>query len=38
VLQRLLVCNPALRLPAEDAMTHLYFSDLNSAVKNDRCQ
>ncbi|GFG35890.1 hypothetical protein Cfor_05251 [Coptotermes formosanus] len=38
LLQRLLVCNPALRLPAEDAMTHSYFSDLNSAVKNDRCQ
>ncbi|KAJ9593274.1 hypothetical protein L9F63_015149 [Diploptera punctata] len=38
LLQRLLVCNPALRLPAEDAMTHPYFSDLNSAIKSDRCQ
>ncbi|XP_033342853.2 cyclin-dependent kinase 5 [Megalopta genalis] len=38
LLQRLLVCNPALRLSAEEAMTHPYFNDLNPAVKNDRCQ
>ncbi|CAG2053433.1 unnamed protein product [Timema podura] len=35
---RLLVCNPALRMAAEEAMTHPYFSDLSSAIKNDRCQ
>nr|CAD7196769.1 unnamed protein product [Timema douglasi] len=38
LLQRLLVCNPALRIAAEEAMTHPYFSDLSSAIKNDRCQ
>nr|CAD7569235.1 unnamed protein product [Timema californicum] len=38
LLQRLLVCNPALRMAAEEAMTHPYFSDLSSAIKNDRCQ
>ncbi|XP_025073833.1 uncharacterized protein LOC105426277 [Pogonomyrmex barbatus] len=38
LLQRLLVCNPALRLSAEEAMTHPYFNDLNPAIKNDRCQ
>lgn len=36
--QRLLVCNPALRLSAEEAMAHPYFNDLNPAIKNDRCQ
>ncbi|KOC62580.1 Cyclin-dependent kinase 5 [Habropoda laboriosa] len=38
LLQRLLVCNPALRLAADEAMAHPYFSDLNPAIKNDRCQ
>ncbi|XP_017762292.1 PREDICTED: cyclin-dependent-like kinase 5 [Eufriesea mexicana] len=38
LLQRLLVCNPALRLSAEEAMSHPYFNDLNPAIKNDRCQ
>ncbi|XP_015517394.1 cyclin-dependent kinase 5 [Neodiprion pinetum] len=38
LLQRLLVCNPALRLSADEAMAHSYFADLNPAVKNDRCQ
>lgn len=38
LLQRLLVCNPALRLSADEAMTHSYFNDLNPAIKNDRCQ
>lgn len=38
VFQRLLVCNPALRLSAEGAMAHPYFNDLNPALKNDRCQ
>lgn len=28
LLQRLLICNPALRMSAEDAMTHSYFADL----------
>lgn len=36
--QRLLVCNPALRLSADEAMAHPYFNDLNPAIKNDRCQ
>lgn len=36
--QRLLVCNPALRLSADEAMVHPYFNDLNPAIKNDRCQ
>lgn len=38
LLQRLLVCNPALRLSAEEAMAHPYFNDLNPTIKNDRCQ
>ncbi|XP_058794558.1 cyclin-dependent kinase 5 [Phymastichus coffea] len=38
LLQRLLVCNPALRLSAEEAMAHPYFNDLNPAIRNDRCQ
>uniref|UniRef100_T1IBI5 cyclin-dependent kinase n=1 Tax=Rhodnius prolixus TaxID=13249 RepID=T1IBI5_RHOPR len=29
LLQRLLVCNPAQRLGADDAMAHSYFADLN---------
>lgn len=37
LLQRLLVCNPMQRISAEDAMAHAYFTDLNPAVKNDRC-
>ncbi|KAH0813206.1 hypothetical protein GEV33_009584 [Tenebrio molitor] len=37
LLQRLLVCNPMGRMSADDAMAHAYFSDLNPAVKNDRC-
>nr|CAG4634856.1 EOG090X081V [Alona affinis] len=34
LLQKLLMCNPALRISAEDAMSHLYFADLSSHVKN----
>ncbi|KAM3957189.1 cyclin-dependent kinase 5 [Aphomia sociella] len=37
LLSRLLTCNPALRMPADDAMAHAYFHDLNPSVKNDRC-
>ncbi|CAH2089686.1 unnamed protein product [Euphydryas editha] len=37
LLTRLLTCNPALRMPADDAMAHAYFHDLNPSVKNDRC-
>ncbi|KAH9633120.1 hypothetical protein HF086_006785 [Spodoptera exigua] len=37
LLARLLTCNPALRMPADDAMAHAYFHDLNPSVKNDRC-
>ncbi|XP_044735656.1 cyclin-dependent kinase 5 homolog [Chrysoperla carnea] len=36
LLQRLLVCNPTLRMSAEDSMAHPYFSDLNPSIKNDR--
>nr|CAG4651917.1 EOG090X081V [Triops cancriformis] len=34
LLQKLLVCNPALRMSAEDAMAHPYFADINTVVKN----
>nr|CAG4643288.1 EOG090X081V [Ilyocryptus agilis] len=34
LLQKLLVCNPALRISAEEAMSHLYFSDLPTHLKN----
>ncbi|XP_017785152.1 PREDICTED: cyclin-dependent-like kinase 5 [Nicrophorus vespilloides] len=37
LLQRLLLCNPTQRMCSEEAMIHAYFSDLNSAIKNDRC-
>ncbi|KAJ8949512.1 hypothetical protein NQ314_008205 [Rhamnusium bicolor] len=37
LLQRLLVCNPMGRISADDAMAHQYFSDLNPAIRNDRC-
>lgn len=33
LLQKLLVCNPANRLFAEEAMSHAYFSDLNQNVR-----
>lgn len=36
LLQRLLVCNPIRRMSAENAMAHVYFSDLNPSIKNDR--
>jgi len=32
LLQRLLICNPALRMSAEDAMTHSYFADLSTSL------
>lgn len=32
--QKLLMCNPVLRLSADEAMAHVYFSDLPSNVKN----
>ncbi|GFQ67869.1 hypothetical protein TNCT_126751 [Trichonephila clavata] len=34
LLQKLLVCNPAIRTSADEAMQHLYFSDLPPAIKN----
>ncbi|XP_077978114.1 cyclin-dependent kinase 5 [Glandiceps talaboti] len=34
LLQRLLVCNPSLRMSADESLQHFYFSDLNPAVKN----
>ena len=33
LLQKLLVCNPAGRLFADQAMSHSYFSDLNQNVR-----
>ena len=33
LLQNLLVCNPAHRMSADEGMQHLYFSDLNPAIK-----
>ncbi|XP_037075117.1 cyclin-dependent-like kinase 5 isoform X2 [Pollicipes pollicipes] len=33
LLQRLLVCNPSLRISADDALSHVYFSDLSPALK-----
>lgn len=30
--QRLLVCNPALRLSAEEALKHQYFADMNQTI------
>ncbi|XP_038077412.1 cyclin-dependent-like kinase 5 isoform X2 [Patiria miniata] len=33
LLQRLLVCNPSLRLSAEEGLIHSYFADLNPALK-----
>lgn len=37
LLSKLLACNPALRMPADETMAHAYFHDLNPSVKNDRC-
>ncbi|KAG7170942.1 cyclin-dependent-like kinase 5 [Homarus americanus] len=34
LLQRLLICNPAVRMSAEDAMTHSYFADLSPSIRN----
>ncbi|KAI9565176.1 cyclin dependent kise 5 [Daphnia sinensis] len=34
LLQKLLLCNPALRLSADEAMAHLYFNDLHSSIKS----
>lgn len=34
LLQRLLLCNPSLRLSADDSMAHPYFQDLSQAVKS----
>jgi len=31
LLQRLLVCNPSGRLSAQESLSHIYFSDLNTA-------
>ncbi|XP_033761798.1 cyclin-dependent-like kinase 5 [Pecten maximus] len=33
LLQRLLVCNPPMRISAEEGMQHSYFSDLNPGIK-----
>lgn len=33
LLQKLLVCNPAQRMNADDALAHLYFSDMTSSMK-----
>ena len=37
-LQRLLVCNPALRMNGENAMAHPYFSDLPSNILDWGCK
>lgn len=34
LLQKLLVCNPALRLSARESMQHPYFADLASSIRN----
>ncbi|UYV62265.1 CDK5 [Cordylochernes scorpioides] len=34
LLQKLLVCNPSLRLSADEAMQHPYFNDLSSSFRN----
>ena len=34
LLQKLLVCNPAQRISAEEAMAHSYFLDLSQSIKN----
>jgi len=34
LLQKLLVCNPAQRLSAGEAMQHPYFSDLSTSIRN----
>lgn len=36
LLQRLLVCNPLMRLPADESMAHSYFSDLSAALRAER--
>lgn len=33
LLQRLLVCNPSHRISAEQAMSHIYFADINVLPK-----
>ncbi len=33
LLQRLLICNPSLRMSAEEGLIHSYFGDLNPALK-----
>lgn len=33
LLQRLLVCNPSLRLSADEGLMHSYFADLSPAIK-----
>ncbi|MCL4143304.1 UNVERIFIED_CONTAM: hypothetical protein GTU68_007765, partial [Idotea baltica] len=34
LLQRLLICNPSLRMSAEDSMSHPYFSDLPPSIRS----
>jgi len=34
LLQKLLICNPALRVSSDEAMSHPYFSDLPTSMKN----
>ncbi|KAK8762951.1 hypothetical protein V5799_034438 [Amblyomma americanum] len=34
LLQKLLVCNPVMRVSADEAMQHPYFSDLPSSIRN----
>ncbi|KAK3853206.1 hypothetical protein Pcinc_040236 [Petrolisthes cinctipes] len=34
LLQRLLICSPAVRMSAEDAMSHSYFADLSPSIRN----
>ena len=34
LVARLLVCNPSLRMSADDALQHPYFNDLNPAIKS----
>lgn len=34
LLQKLLVCNPAMRMSADEAMQHPYFGDLPTSIRN----
>jgi len=34
LLQKLLICNPVLRVTSDEAMAHPYFSDLPTSMKH----